>query len=156
VKEVDRVGRHSKWPLVEARFAEIEIWLRGGMIEEKICQNLGIGVTTWEGYKNRYPQLRELLKKGNDAQVQEVEDSLFKSATGFYYHAEEVIKIKDKDGNETVQVVRVEKFKPPDTGAMCFFLKNKKRGDWADNPQLIDLRRQELEIRRDEAKFKQW
>lgn len=150
------MGRKSKWPGVEARFAEIEIWLRDGLSEEQICKNLGVGVTTWEGYKNKYPQLTELLKKGKDTQIAEVENCLFKAATGYYYRTEKAFKVKDADGNERIEVVTVEEFKPPDTGAMCFFLKNKKRDDWADNPQMVELKRQEIEIRRKESDFRQW
>lgn len=150
------MGRRSKWPEVESRFAEIEIWLREGLFEEQICKKLGIGVTTWETYKNKFPQLLELLKKGRNAQNIEVENSLFKAATGYYYKVDEAIKVKDAQGNESVQVVSLSKFKGPDTGAMCFWLKNRKSREWADNPQMLEIKRQELAIREKESDFKQW
>lgn len=146
----------SKWPMVQGRFAEIEAWLKSGLSEKQIIKNLGIGKTTWEGYKNKYPELKELLKKGRVSQVQEVENALFKAATGYYYTVQESVKIKNGDGGESVEIVTLKKFKPPETGAMCFFLKNKDKGNWADNPQMVDAKREELEIRRKESEFRSW
>lgn len=146
----------SKWPMVQGRFAEIEVWLRDGLTEKQIIKNLGIGKTTWEGYKNKHEELMELLKKGRASQVQEVENALFKAATGYYYTVQEAVKIKNGDGSESVETVTLKKFKPPETGAMCFFLKNKDKGNWADNPQMVDAKREELEIRRKESEFRSW
>jgi hypothetical protein len=55
-----------------------------------------------------------------------------------------------------VEKVRVQKFKPPETGAIAFFLKNKDKKNWADNPQLVDIKKEELELRRSESEFKAW
>ena len=146
----------SKWPLVKSRLAEIEIWLKRGLAEHQIFKNLGIGKTTWESYKKKYPELKELLKKGRETQIEEVENSLYKNATGYYYSVQESVKVKDADGNERVEIVTLRKFKPPETGAIAFFLKNKDKKNYADNPNMIDIKREELEIRRNEAQFKAW
>lgn len=146
----------SKWPQVKEKFAEIEIWLRGGLTEAQIIKNLGIGKTTWESYKNKYPELIDLLKKGRENQIAEVANALYKNATGYYYYVDEAIKVKDAAGGEHVEKVRLQKFKPPETGAIAFFLKNKDKTNWADNPQMIDLKKEELEIRKSESEFKAW
>ena len=146
----------SKWPQVRERFAEIEAWVRAVATEKLIYTNLGLGRTSWEKYKNEHDELRELLKRSREKQVEEVEDSLYKAAVGYYYTTQEAIKVKLPDGGEEVQVVSVTKFKPPEVGAMCFFLKNKAKKDYADNPQAIDIKREELEIRRREANFRTW
>jgi len=85
-----------------------------------------------------------------------VENALFKNATGFYYYIDEQVKLKDKEGNERVEVVRLQKFKPSETAAQAFFLKNKDRENYADNPQMLDIKRKELEIRKNESEFKAW
>ena len=144
----------SKWPQVKERFAEIEVWLRKGLSEKQICRNIGISVSTWELYKTKYSELPELLKSGRETQVTEVENALFKAATGYYYTIDEAVKVKDADGNERVEVVPVTRFKGPEVGAMCFFLKNK--AGYSDNPKAIDIKREELEIRRREANFRTW
>lgn len=155
LNEVVSMAR-SKWPQVRERFAEIEIWLKQGLAEKQICKNLGVGKTTWESYKKQYPELAELLKKGRQSQIEEVENSLYKNATGFYYYVQESVKVKNADGSESVEVVTLKKFKAPETGAIAFFLKNKDKKNWADNPNMIDIKREELQIRKDESQFKAW
>ena len=146
----------GKWDDVWARAHDIEQWLRQGLAEYQIFKNLGIGKTTWESYKKKHPELVELLKKGREVQVAEVENSLFKNATGFYYYVQEYVKVKNSDGGESVEVVSLKRFKAPETGAIAFFLKNKDKRNWADNPNLLDLKREELEIRKSESEFKTW
>ena len=146
----------SKWPRVQERLAEIEIWLKKGLSEKQICKNLGIGKTTWESYKKEHSELTDVLKKGRENQVSEVENSLYKNATGFYYYVQESVKVKDPDGGEHVEVVSLKKFKAPETGAIAFFLKNKDKKNYYDNPNMIDIKREELEIRRTESQFKAW
>ena len=150
-------GRRNKYfSHVEPRFAEAELWLRDGLSEAQIYKNLGVGKTSWERYKKDYPELAELLKKGRETQVEEVENSLFKLATGFYYYVDEAVKVKLGNGVEEVKVVRLQKFKSPETGAVAFFLKNKAKDRYSDNPQMVDIKREELDLRREQAQFSNW
>lgn len=146
----------SKWDLVRSHFYDIEKWLENGLSEAQIIKNIGIGKTAWESYKNKFPELRELIKKGRQTQITEVENSLFKSATGFAYHVEEVVKVKIPGGGEEVQVVTVQKYQPAQVAAMIFFLKNKDRENWCDNPQMIKLKKEELAQRIKESELKAW
>jgi hypothetical protein len=146
----------GKWDDVKLRFHDIEQWLKQGLAEYQVFKNLGVGKTTWESYKKKYPELGDLLKKGREIQISEVENALFKNAIGYYYYVEEAVKVKDNDGGEHVEKVRLQKFKPPETGAQAFFLKNKSKGEWADNPQMIDIKREELAIRKTESEGKAW
>lgn len=145
--------RGKYWTHVRPRFDEIEAWLEKGLSEAQIYTNLGVGKTSWHNYKQKHPELVEVLKKGREVQVREVENALFKNATGYYYEEELVFKLKDPDGFEHLERVTVKKFKPPETGAIAFFLKNKAPDRYADNPQMVDIKRQELELRREVAKF---
>ena len=139
---------------VRPRFYDIEQWLRDGMSEKDVIANLGIGKTSWESYKHKYAELTELIKRAIVKPVQEVKDSLFKQATGFYYFVDEPAKLKDAEGNERVETVRLRKFSKPETAAICFYLKNKAKDEFADNPQMLEIKREELEIRRKESEFK--
>jgi hypothetical protein len=146
----------SKWDQVKDRFPDIEAWLARGFEEKQIFKALGIGKTTWEMYKHQHPELTELLKNARTRQVVEVKDSLYKNATGYYYFEEVAMKVKDSEGNERLDKITVKKFKGPETAAACFFLKNRDKGNWSDNPQMVDLKREELEIRRQTESFKEW
>ena len=149
-------GRQSKWDEVKERLAEIEIWLRDGLTEAQVCKNLGIAVSTFNTYKSKYPELVTVIKKGKETQIIEVENALFKNATGYYFYVDEAIKVKDAEGGERIEKIRLQKFKGPDTGAIAFFLKNKDKSNWTDNPQMIDIKREELKIRQNESEFKAW
>jgi len=146
----------SKWESVQSRFGEIEAWLKTGLSEQQIITNLGISKSTWESYKTKHPDLLELIKKGRAFQVSEVENALYKNATGYYYYVDELVKVKDPDGGEHVEKKRVQKFKCPETGAISFFLKNRDRENWADNPQGNELKKEEIKIRQRESSFKVW
>ena len=146
------VSRYKDY--VKSRFKEIEAWLNLGLSEKQIFTNLGVGKTSWSKYKNQNIELTDLIKKGRTNQVREVENALYKNATGYYYNTEESMKIKDKNGNETVQIYTLTKFKAPETGAIAFFLKNKAREDYMDNPNMIDLKREEIKIRKEQSEFK--
>lgn len=147
----------SKWEDVKARVKEIERWLvEDGLSQKELCKRLGISKTSLEKYKNEHTDFASLLKRGRVDQVKEVSNALYKAATGYYYTVDEVHKVKLADGGETLQVVKVTKFKGPETAAMCFFLKNKDRANWADQPQIVEIRREELELRKQQADFKEW
>ncbi len=143
--------RGKYWTHVEPKFNVIKKWLLDGLTEEQIYTNLRVGKTSWYDYKNKYPELNELVKKGKEGMVAEVENSLFKLAVGFHYETDEVHKVKDPDGFDVLQVVRVLKYKPPETGACAIILKN--RGDYSDNPQIVRIKQEELELKKQMARF---
>ncbi len=146
----------SKWEYVKNRFDDIKKWLEQGLSEKQIIKNLAIGKTTFEHYKNIYPELKEQLKSGRETQITEVENSLYKNATGFYYFVTEQVKCKNPDGSERVEAVEIKKFKPPETGAICFFLKNKDKENYSDNPQMIDFKKEEFKYKKEQDKFGSW
>lgn len=141
---------------LKAKKEEIENWAKRGCTKKEIATNLGISKTTFESYEKKYSWLSGLIKKAQFEAIEEVEDSLYKAATGYYYKEHQVVKLKVAKDVETVQVIEVEKFKPPDTGAMCFYLKNRARDRWAENPQNIAIQQERLKLDKEVAKFKEW
>ena len=135
----------SKWDSIKARFDEIKKWLNEGLYEKDIIKKLGIGKTTWEHYKKEHSELSELLIQGHEEQNGEVVNSLYKNATGFYFYVTETVKCKNADGSERVEKIEVKKFKSPETEAAKYWLKNRAKKEWADNPHMIDIKREEFE-----------
>ena len=62
----------------------------------------------------------------------DVERSLFQRANG-YWHEETKVHF-DQDGNPSEHKVR--KYYPPDSTAMIFWLKNRKRKEWRDRQEI--------------------
>lgn len=139
---------------VEGRFLEIEKWLRDGLTDRQIAKNLGIAYSTLRVYKDKHSALSALFKNTKVAQVAEVENALFKSAKGYHYQEDQVIKIKDEEGFEKVEVVTVIKFMPANIAAAIFFLTNKDPEQWANNKHMVEAKWEELRLREQEMKMR--
>jgi transposase len=145
----------SKWILVKDRLAEVEKWARDGLTEKQIAKNLGIGKATFCEYKNKYPELLDAVKRGRQSCVTEIENALVKRALGFEY--EEVkTYIKDEDGKVIKYTEKTKKYALPDVGACAILLKNKDRGNWADNPMKLEIQRELLELQKKAQEMKMW
>lgn len=146
----------SKWPThVAPRLAEIEMWLRTGLTEAQVCKNLGIGHNTFNEYKKRYPELRDAIKKGKEVIITEIENALVKRALGYDY--EEVkTYIKEENGKKVTYTEKTLRHLPPDTAACAILLKNKAPDRYTNDRALLELKRQELELRRQLEAAKNW
>lgn len=132
-------GRKGKYHShVEPKLLLIEAWARDGFTNEQIAEKLGVAASTFFDYKNKYPELSEALKKGQEVADVEVENALFKRAIGYKY--DEVTKESDKVIDpETgqiktvmVETKRVTKEVQPDVTAQIFWLKNRRPDVWRD------------------------
>ena len=122
----------SKWPTVEGKLLLVEAWCRDGLIEADIAHNLGISLTTLKDYKNKYPSLMAALKKGKEVADIEVENALFKRATGYFITLNKQKVTKDGDVIDITEEVYIT----PDTTAQIFWLKNRKKAEWRDKHEV--------------------
>lgn len=80
-------------------------WARDGLTDEQIAKNMCISTSTLYEWKKKYSEISESLKEGKEIADYLVENALFKNAL---------------EGNTTAQI---------------FWLKNRKRDKWRDNPE---------------------
>lgn len=120
-------GKYREW-LEPEGLLKIEGWARDGLVEEQIAKNMGISVSTINEWKNRFPEIKEALKKGKEVVDREVENALLKRALGYEY---EEITEKYEMGELTETKV-TKKQVVPDTTAQIFWLKNRKPREWRD------------------------
>ena len=67
MKTKSKVGRKSKYPThVQPNLDLIKSWKMQGYLEESMCNNLGVSVSQFNEYKNKYPELKEALKEGKE------------------------------------------------------------------------------------------
>ena len=78
--------------------------------------------------------------------------ALIKRAKGFKYT--ETKKIYE--GDELVRKEVTEKYAQPDVAALNLALKNFDAENWANDPQIMELRRKELELRQQAVKNNDW
>jgi hypothetical protein len=117
-----------------------EVLASTGRIDKEVAKEIGISEVTLISWKKKYPEFAKALKKGKDKIDDQVESALYRRAVG-YEHPEDKIFYDSKRGITVVEPTI--KHYPPDTGAICFWLKNRRPEKWRD--------RQELEINGDIA-----
>jgi hypothetical protein len=122
------------------------------MTEEQIAKTLGVSVSAWCEYKNKYPELNDALKKGRADLVRQLRSTLIQRAKGFKFEEKKTIKEKGK-------VVREEIYQRsalPDVAALNLLLKNYDPDNWANDPQALKLRERELELREKQIESNDW
>lgn len=96
---------------------------------------MGVANSTLWKWLNEHSEISEAIKGGKDSAIEQVENALFKKATGFQW-TEETTEIYQR--GETVKekhIRKVTKYAAPDTAAMIFFLKNRQPDKWSDKPE---------------------
>ena len=130
--------KYKKW-LEKENLILLEGWRRDGLTLNQIAKNMGINVSTLHLYMNKYKEILNALKKGEEVAIYEVENAMYKSALGHY--AEEVERIETKDANnDEVQTITKShrRYIPPNVGAQIFILKNRRNVKWRDNPEFVE------------------
>lgn len=145
------------------------------MTEEQICQSLHVSTSAWAEYKKKFPELEEALKTGHSDLVIELKSSLIKKAKGYRYTETKVVEERAKLPEEMekalldagftrnqitdAKIIRkeiMEKEMSPDVAAINLALKNYDKENWANDPQMLDIRKQELEIMKQRAERENW
>jgi transcriptional regulator with XRE-family HTH domain len=115
--------------------AKITQWAKNGLTVEQIAHNMGVANSTLWKWLNEHSEISDAIKDGKDSAIEQVENALFKKATGFQW-TEETTEIYQR--GETVKekhIRKVTKYAAPDTAAMIFFLKNRQPDKWSDKPE---------------------
>jgi hypothetical protein len=116
-------GLYEEW-LTEDALEVLQGWARIGLTDEQIAENCGIAVRTLYEWKNKHPQIMQALKKGKAWADTEVENALFRRATGYDYE-----ETTWEDGKKTKVV---KKHVPGDVTAQIYWLKNRRPDLWRD------------------------
>lgn len=141
-------GKYHEW-LTKEGLTLIEGWARDGLIDEQIAANIGVTTTTLYDWKKKYADFSDALKKGKETSDYEVENALFKSATGYEYEErKEVQEVVDGVMRKRVEITR--KQVPPNATSAIFWLKNRKPDKWR-NKQEIEINKIQAEIKKLEA-----
>lgn len=158
-RKVDRLakGKYEEW-LTPEGLLKIEGWARDGLIDEQIAAKCNISVSTLNEWKKRFPTVSESLKKGKEVIDRKVENALLKRALGYKYNevTKELVKNLETGELELKTTKIVTKEVTPDTTAQIFWLKNRKSDDWVNDPQVIKLRKKELELREKQIEENSW
>lgn len=145
-------GRPNKYERnVEPNLDKVEQMARD-MTEEQIAKTLGVSWRSFRDYKKLHPPLVAALKKGRTELVMELKSTLIRKAKGFQYTEKKIIR-------ENGEVVREEEYirsSLPDVAALNLLLKNYDKENWANDPQLLELRKKEVELHEKQVNASVW
>ena len=135
-KPKDQLQKRGRKSLFRAEFILIaRAAARFGAIDEEIADELNIGITTLERWKEKYPEFRGALKAGKDVFDERIERSLAQRAIGYSHPAVKAFMTRD---GKIVEHKYIEHY-PPDTTAAIYWLKNRRPDRWRD-AQHIDAK----------------
>ncbi len=105
----------------------IELLARQGCTDKEAAEKLGICKKTLDNWKIKHKEFLHSIKKGKNQIDDQVENALLRRALGFEKKA---IKIFHYQGK--VITHEYNAYYPPEVGACCFWLKNRRRDKWKD------------------------
>lgn len=152
-----KMGRPSVYEdRIKPYLPQIHEWIQEKS-ENQIAKILGVSISAWRKYREAHPEFKEALKHGRDDLVKTLYSTLIKKAQGFQYTEAKTVEELDANGN--LIITRKETYTRtalPDVAALHLLLKNYDRENWADNPQMLELKKQELEIQKQKADEAAW
>lgn len=131
---------YKEW-ISEENLLKLGAWARDGLTDKDMANNIGIAQSTFNEWKNKYPELKDTLKKNKEVADIVIENALYKKATGYKVQLKKTFKVKEvlyndngKRLKETEKLVEGfdEVYVTPDTTAQIFWLKNRKPNTWRD------------------------
>lgn len=135
-----------------ARLDDIEKWAKQGESNEAIASKFGISRVTFYKYTEEDINILNALKKGRSKFVKQIKSALAKKAKGFKYTESVTEELYDSEGKMVYEKTKTHhKYSPPDTAAANLLLKNYDKEEWANDPQLLELKKQELEVKKQQG-----
>lgn len=153
--------------ILENNLDNIEQWTREGLTQKQIAENLGISEKTFIRYKKKEnsplgEDIKNSIKSGRPEAVQHLENTVFKSATGYERVVKKKTKVKrciyenGKKAEEWEEMIEYDEivYYPPDITAGIFLLKN--WGNYKNEPAALKLREKEIELREKQVDATVW
>lgn len=138
---------------VRPRFDEIRKWCEIGTTDKEIISLLGVSTSAFYRYKDKYREFRELLKESRRVPVMEIKAALYRRATGFTY--EESTTVEDSDGYSKTTTT-IKQALPDPASAMILLKHWAKDEGWTNDPAQLEVRKQELQLRKEHMERDDW
>ena len=127
---------------------DIKKALERGVEENAIAKQLGVSVSSWCEYKNKFSEFAEVFKKKDVSGILErLDGALLKIATGYEYQEKKQYIRSTPDGEKATYTEITTKHQPPNPSAI-FGAYNRFDPNYVKDKAYYDLKQQELEIKR--------
>ena len=156
---------NSKKDIVLENMDKIKEWISQGVTMGTIAKAIGVSKTTlYKHITDVDGGLNSLdaIKKYREPAVEELENTMFMSATGYERKVKKYAKVKrvtydnGKKAEEWEEMVEYEEtiYYPPSDTAGIFLLKN--WGNYMNEPRAMEYRKKELELREKQVEATTW
>lgn len=102
--------------------------------DAEMCVPMDVSLETFRLWKRDHPEFLMALERGQEQADAKVARALFRRAVGWGTLEEHIVtkKVKDAEGNEQVEIVKVPRRRqlPPDVNAISLWLKNRRPRQW--------------------------
>lgn len=151
------MARKNKYEThVKPHLEQIRQWYET-MTEAQIASRLGVSSSSWENYKQKYPELRECLRHSKEMLAEELKVTLKKKALGYFYEEAKERYIPNKEGElQLAERLVVRKHMAPDLGSIHLLLKNLDDNWHNDDVPTMKLKKEQLEITKKKAENDIW
>ena len=136
-----RRGDAELW-LSSENLEKVGGWVSAGLSDKQVARNIGIAESTFYEWKKKYPEFATTLSEAKEKPKVELENAMYKLATGQMY-IEEVKTSLDPQGQRVTKIDKVKKQLPPNAQVQMFlaraWMPEKYKEDRADEiEELID------------------
>ena len=94
-------------------------WVSDGLSDKQIAHNIGIAESTFYEWQKKYPEFATVLSEAKKKPKLELENAMYKLATGQMY-VEEVRTSLDPQGQRVTKIDKVKKQLPPNAQIQMF------------------------------------
>ena len=145
------MARPSKYEThVKPHLDEIKAAYARGVEEKEIAASLGVSVSAWCDYKNKYSEFAEVLKRDESKTaeiLQKLDSALLKCACGYEYEEVKVYTTTDSEGNTKTHKEKTQKHQPPNPTAI-FGAYNRFDPNYVKDKAYFNLKQQEYELKK--------
>lgn len=151
-----KTGRKPKYEThIKPNFDKIDKMLNDGATEKQCAEAFGISYASWNNYKAQNKEFGELCSKPRIKLIEDLRSALVKRALGFTYEEKKQYIKEDDDGCKAKYTEIITKQALPDTTAI-FGALNIYDPEYVKDKKNYDLKKQELELRKEMEKNKDW
>lgn len=145
------MGRKSKKNVILNNISLIKDLKAQGATDLQVAQHLGVCPATWYKFLKETPELQQAVDDGKKELETDLVGDLVKLAKGGYVVT--TTRTIERNGEITTEIT--EKTASPNLGALIFILKNIS-DDWVNEPQMLKIKRRELELKEKLAEQNNW
>ena len=143
------MGRPNKYDShIKPHLQQIAEWKKNGATDEQVCEQLGVSLSVFYAAKVKYSEFSEVLKNSRENFIADLRGELARLA---FKHKLETVKVyskTDESGQTVTYKEKTSKEVDGDIAAIHLLLKNLDKENWADNPQGLEIKKRELELKK--------